>query len=165
MRITIHVQHYSYINKCISVIKRIEWSKAYGLFRVCPPSKQFQVSITEWLPNRMQDFYVSVLQSHDHSSCCPDWTMWMPPSNHSQALWWLRVLLILLSNAMSWFVGRLLFVYGFSTFHTMARVLVCSQSYHQVSQFGCLHAKFSPELIVEYFSIKFFHIRMFKLQL
>ena len=71
-----------------------------------------------------------------------------------------ELVFILLSNAMSWFVSRLLFAWIMDLapstqwlecllvgeWHLLINsltVFVCS-SHHQVSQFGCLHAKFSP---------------------
>ena len=138
------------------------------------PSKLFQVSITEWFPNRMQKLLCLRFPVTWSLQCCPDWTMWMHPSNHSQALWWLRVSLILLSNAMSWFFSRLLFVWVMDLapstqwleclfvgeWHLLINPgSVCSQLWHhQVSWSGCLLAKFSP---FEQFLIKFLDIRMF----
>ena len=66
-------------------------------------------------------FYVSDFQSHDHSSCCPDWTMWPAPVQSFTKLFD-DLLLILLTNAQSWFVSSS--DYRFSTFHTMAWVIV-----------------------------------------
>ena len=88
------------------------------------------------------------------------WLDHVNPSNHSQALWWLWVSLNLLSNAMSWFVSRLLFVWVMDLAPSTQwlqclfvgewyllinslTVFVCS-SHHQLSRFGCLHTKFSP---------------------
>ena len=139
MRMAIHVQHYSYINKCISEWFKhevnTEWSKTYG-FQGQPYPPTIPSFYHRVIFNRMQrllclrfpvTWSLQLLSRLDHVICTR-------PIVHKLSD---DLSLILLTNAQSWFVSRL----WISTFHTMAWVLVCSQPYDQVSWSNGLFAR------------------------